>query len=268
MFDSVPLEDPQAQYLSTSSKSDDSGQFILSSLQQQQNQQRQEQQRRQQQYQLYAYSNNAASVDLDFEGDLSEMQYEWAQDEWAQRRRLVQFWRSEKNNRIVCGFQPVAQEAHGGQMNQIPGLCIVSCVYWETRQDYFITSVDLINLLQFVMDISLSMEEKNRIRRNLEGFKPVTVSKGRPDTADFFRLIMNFPNPKPRNIEKDIKVFEWSALPYALKKIVTKYRTTVLQKTVNQEGMMEVTNNNSNNNNTSLSPADTGPSVVQQILDM
>ncbi|KAI8146494.1 hypothetical protein BJV82DRAFT_598752 [Fennellomyces sp. T-0311] len=256
MFDTVPPF--EEQYLSTSSKSDDNS--VVSPLQSNvslQQKQQQEQQRRQQQYQMYAYSaGNAGSVSLDFEGNLLEMQYEWTPEEWSQKRRLVQFWRNEKSNRILCGFQPVAQEAHGGQMNQIPGLCIVSCVFWEARQDYIITSVDLINLLQFVMDISLSMEEKNRIRRNLEGFKPTTVSKGRPDTADFFRVIMNFPNPKPRNIEKDVKVFEWSALPYALKKIVTKYRTTVLQKSVAQEQFID--------NSASGAP----PSVVHQMLEM
>lgn len=73
------------------------------------------------------------------------------------------------------------------------------------------------------MDIRFSVEEKNRVRRNLEGFRPLTVSKCKAESADFFKLIMGFPNPKPRNIEKDVKVFPWKTLPYALKKIVTKY---------------------------------------------
>ncbi|KAJ1669463.1 hypothetical protein EV182_008750, partial [Spiromyces aspiralis] len=34
---------------------------------------------------------------------------------------------------------------------------------------------------------------------------------------------MSFPNPKPRNIEKDVKVFSWKILPFALKKIIGKY---------------------------------------------
>lgn len=69
----------------------------------------------------------------------------------------------------------------------------------------------------------LVQEEKNRIRRNLEGFKPFTVSKSKADSAEFFRLIMAFGSvrsadsvslsplliiaqPKPRSIEKDLKV--------------------------------------------------------------
>jgi hypothetical protein len=34
---------------------------------------------------------------------------------------------------------------------------------------------------------------------------------------------MGFPNPKPRNIEKDVKVFPWKILAHALKKIISKY---------------------------------------------
>jgi hypothetical protein len=34
---------------------------------------------------------------------------------------------------------------------------------------------------------------------------------------------MGFPNPKPRKIEKDVKVFPWRMLTTALKKIIGKY---------------------------------------------
>lgn len=89
--------------------------------------------------------------------------------------------------------------------------------------DCFITSVDCIYLLESLISVRFTVEEKNRIRRNLEGFRPLTVSKCKPESAEFFKLIMSFPNPKPRNIEKDVKVFPWKVLPYALKKIVGKY---------------------------------------------
>lgn len=68
-----------------------------------------------------------------------------------------------------------------------------------------------------------TVEEKNRIRRNLEGYKPLTVSKAKSDSEEFFKLIMGFGAPKPRNIEKDVKVFPWKILGPALKKIISKY---------------------------------------------
>ncbi|OAD06557.1 hypothetical protein MUCCIDRAFT_33940, partial [Mucor lusitanicus CBS 277.49] len=144
----------------------------------------------------------------------------WAADEWEHRRRLVQFWREQNGNEIRCTFDSVAQ---GERISSNSGHIVVSCIYWAERNDCFITSVDCIHLLESLMDIRFSVEEKNRVRRNLEGFRPLTVSKCKAESADFFKLIMSFPNPKPRNIEKDVKVFPWKTLPYALKKIVTKY---------------------------------------------
>ncbi|KAJ2476882.1 hypothetical protein IWW47_006270, partial [Coemansia sp. RSA 2052] len=107
--------------------------------------------------------------------------------------------------------------------DRVPNSIVVSCIYWEEKQDFFVTSVDCIHLLESLIAVRFTVEEKNRIRRNLEGFRPLTVSKCKPDSADFFKLIMSFPNPKPRNIEKDVKVFPWRILPMALKKIIGKY---------------------------------------------
>jgi len=98
-----------------------------------------------------------------------------------------------------------------------------SVVWWEEKKECFVTSVDTIYLLESLVAVRFTVEEKNRIRRNLEGFRPLTVSKAKSDSEDFFKIIMGFPNPKPRNIEKDVKVFPWKILAHALKKIIGKY---------------------------------------------
>lgn len=154
----------------------------------------------------------------------------WAPEEWDNRRRLVQFWREQNGVEIRCTFDTVSQ---GERISTNSGHIVVSCIYWAERNDCFITSVDCIHLLESIMDIRFSVEEKNRVRRNLEGFRPLTVSKCKAESADFFKLIMGFPNPKPRNIEKDVKVFPWKTLPYALKKIVTKYTASSYNGTGN-----------------------------------
>ncbi|ORY06619.1 hypothetical protein K493DRAFT_203081 [Basidiobolus meristosporus CBS 931.73] len=166
-------------------------------------------------YNAYASLLNKASLNL--AGNIDEMVLNWTPEERDTKRRLVQFWRQHKNNVIHCGFQPVAPAERG------PNSIVVSCIYWEEKNDYFITSVDCIYLLESLIAVRFTVEEKNRIRRNLEGFRPLTVSKCKPESAEFFKLIMSFPNPKPRNIEKDVKVFPWKVLPYALKKIIGKY---------------------------------------------
>jgi hypothetical protein len=98
---------------------------------------------------------------------------------------------------------------------------VVSCIFND--DDYFITSVDVIYLLEALAGNRFEVEEKNRIRRNLEGFKPMTISKSKPGTEEFFRVIMELPPPRPRNIEKDVKVFEWGKLKLMLEKVFSKY---------------------------------------------
>ena len=154
---------------------------------------------------------------LKINGNLDSMADDWSDEEFAAKRRLVQFWRSQKDNTITTNFKPVAPEDRPS-----PSICI-SCILWESKGDYYVTSVDTIYLLESLVAVRFTVEEKNRIRRNLEGFQPLTVSKGKADSEDFFKLIMGFPNPKPRNIEKDVKVFRWRTLKHALKKIIGKY---------------------------------------------
>lgn len=166
------------------------------------------------------YPGLISRANLKIMGDLDSMAKNWSTEEWENRRRLVQFWRKQNGNEIRCTFDPVAQsERSNTNSSQI----MISCIYWAERNECYITSVDCIHLLESLMDTRFSVEEKNRVRRNLEGFRPITVSKCKAESADFFKLIMSFPNPKPRNIEKDVKVFPWKTLPYALKKIITKY---------------------------------------------
>lgn len=100
---------------------------------------------------------------------------------------------------------------------------VISCVFWEEKKSCYITSVDIIYLLEALVGIHFTVEEKNRIRRNLEGFRPITIDKSKPDTENFFGQIMNLPNPRPRNIEKNVKVYAWDCLEAALQKIIGKY---------------------------------------------
>jgi hypothetical protein len=154
---------------------------------------------------------------LTINGELESMTEGWTEDERTVKRRLVQFWRSQSGSTISTTFKPVAPE------DRQPNSICISCIWWESRNAYYVTSVDTIYLLESLVAVRFTVEEKNRIRRNLEGFRPLTVSKGKSDSEDFFKLIMGFPNPKPRNIEKDVKVFPWKILSLALKKIISKY---------------------------------------------
>ena len=154
---------------------------------------------------------------LKIHGDLDSMVDHWTPEEDATKRRIVQFWRTQDGSTINTNFEPVAAD------DRPPNSICISCILWEERQEYFVTSVDTIFLLEALVAVRFQVEEKNRIRRNLEGFRPLTVSKAKSDSENFFKVIMGLPAPKPRNIEKDVKVFPWKILAHALKKIIGKY---------------------------------------------
>ncbi|KFA71583.1 hypothetical protein S40288_08332 [Stachybotrys chartarum IBT 40288] len=162
------------------------------------------------------YSSKAV---LRINGKLETMAKEWTQEEWDNRRRLVMFRKSQTGSTLTANFRAVS-------VNERPpnSICI-SCIWWAEKGQCYVTSVDTIHLLEQLVAAPnrFTVEEKNRIRRNLEGFHPVTVSKGKRESEEFFKIIMAFPTPKPRNIEKDVKVFPWSILEQALKKIIGKY---------------------------------------------
>ncbi|KAI8888178.1 hypothetical protein K501DRAFT_210559, partial [Backusella circina FSU 941] len=169
------------------------------------------------------FSHLVNKADLRIEGNLESMMENWNTNEKESQRRLVEFWRKQQDNNVICRFEPLILLGEVNVRQELKNRIVVSCIYWKSKNDYYITSVDCIYLLENLIGVGFTVEEKNRVRRNLEGFKPQTVSKLKPDSADFFKLIMGFPHPKPRNIEKDLKVFPWSILATALKKIISKY---------------------------------------------
>ncbi|KAF4966259.1 hypothetical protein FSARC_6058 [Fusarium sarcochroum] len=180
------------------------------------------------------YSGKAV---LKIAGKLESMAENWTSEEWTNRRRIVLFRKTQKQSTVNATCQSIS-------VNERPpnSICI-SCIWWAEKGECYVTSVDTIYLLEQLVAAPnrFSVEEKNRIRRNLEGFHPQTVSKAKPDSEEFFKIIMGFPNPKPRNIEKDVKVFPWKILESALKKIIGKYSVSP-SSTVAPPSMMSQTN--------------------------
>jgi hypothetical protein len=168
-------------------------------------------------------SNLATKAQLKFEADLNNMALGWSHDEWHAKRRLVYFDRKQDGGIITSSFKPISLQ------EITPNTIVISCIFREDKNECYVTSVDTIYLLEALVAVRFTVEEKNRIRRNLEGYKPLTITKSKQDCEDFFKVIMSFPNPKPRNIEKDVKVFPWKILSNALKKIISKYSASFLK---------------------------------------
>ncbi|RYO76149.1 hypothetical protein DL763_010714 [Monosporascus cannonballus] len=169
--------------------------------------------------QYNSYHGCPQKASLKVVGDLKSMELGWTTEEWENRRRIVMFSKKQIGTVLTISFRPIS-------VNERPaGSICISCIYWAEKDECYVTSVDTISLLEQLLSApqKFSVEEKNRIRRNLEGFRPLTVSKSKAESEEFFRVIMGFPNPKPRNIEKDVKVFPWKILGQALRKIIGKY---------------------------------------------
>jgi hypothetical protein len=85
-----------------------------------------------------------------------------------------------------------------------------------------VTSVDIIKALELLVnppDRRLSIDEKNRVRRNIDTLRPTTLKKG----EERLNWIMQLRSPRPITIAKDVKIFKWSSLEAALMKIIKKY---------------------------------------------
>ncbi|PPQ64989.1 hypothetical protein CVT26_015698 [Gymnopilus dilepis] len=154
---------------------------------------------------------------LDLVTPLNSICVGWSQSELSAGRRLVRFAKVQDGRRLIVSCEPIMQDQYSENDS------VISCIYRQENDSCYVTSVDVIYLLERLTNGEFPVEEKNRIRRNLEGLRPTTVSKHKPGFSDFFQRIMEFPDPKPRNIEKDLKVFEWNLLGQALEKILSKY---------------------------------------------
>ncbi|RYC79480.1 hypothetical protein BFJ63_vAg17636 [Fusarium oxysporum f. sp. narcissi] len=156
---------------------------------------------------------------LKIAGKLESMAENWTSEERANRRRIVLFRKTQKGSTVNATCQPVS-------VNERPtnSICI-SCIWWAERRECYVTSVDTVHLLEQLIGgpYSFSGLEKGRVRANLASFESLIVSNCKPDTVAFFNIIMGFSDPKPRDLEKDIKVFPWRILGDALKSVFGKY---------------------------------------------
>lgn len=157
-------------------------------------------------------------VKLLFEKDHMELTKNWNEEETSAQRRLVKFdfIRLSASDYLV-NFKPIKKSEFTNDA------AIISCIFWEEKELHIVTSVDIILLLEYIIQDSFSIEEKNRIRRNLQSLKPITISRLNKTYQRFFQLLMTMEDPRPRNIEKDLKVFKWSDLFKALSKVISKY---------------------------------------------
>ncbi|KAI9268742.1 hypothetical protein BY458DRAFT_436851 [Sporodiniella umbellata] len=145
---------------------------------------------------------------------------DWTEQEQSVGRRLVQFWKIQQGTQSVTVRCNVYRAKQAGETTID---FVLSCIYWESKGEPYLTSVDCLCLMEFLIGVVFTDQERNRIRRNLQKFRPDTISQHWPWTAPYFRQIMRYTQPKPRNREKAIKVFRWVDLVPILDSILHRF---------------------------------------------
>ncbi|KAG8862445.1 hypothetical protein FRB96_001516 [Tulasnella sp. 330] len=170
----------------------------------------------------------ALAVVLNIHGDVRTMSSGWSAEELACRRRLVQFWKYNEGNVVNVHFCSIKPEEYDDSR------VVVSCIYREDVDKCYITSFDLIRLLEGIIGTVCNIDEKNRIRRNVHHIEHDTISKSKPYHEEFFDLLMSFPVPMPRRNVRDLKAFRWEFLPEALHAIIDKMALDYNPKAVSE----------------------------------
>ena len=118
-----------------------------------------------------------------------------------------------------------------------PNSKVISCIYVppQARKNLgntcIITSYDFIELVKWMINSPAWFDdvgERNRVRRNLEGFKPVTLRReSEPKRWDVHNQVLRYKNPQPWHIMKDFKVFNWEVVELMMSEIIRRYSIVV-----------------------------------------
>jgi hypothetical protein len=104
-----------------------------------------------------AYAERAV---LELVTPLDKLCQGWDDSELQMGRRLVRFRREQRGYKLIVSCEPIDQDRYR------EADAVISCIYREESDAYFVTSVDIIYLLEKIVDSHFEVEEKNRIRRD------------------------------------------------------------------------------------------------------
>lgn len=150
-----------------------------------------------------------------------------SKSEVDQGRSLVRFSCEQRGHKLHLSCSTVSRR----ESEEKPGSMVISCLFPPNKDECYLTSADFIRLISLLVDpraAKLSIEAKNRFRRCLEVFHPITVRKKDKGDSGLFNYLMCMPAPRPIAIMKDIKLFSWDVLEVGLLKILNKYVSTTL----------------------------------------
>jgi hypothetical protein len=155
-------------------------------------------------------------------GDLDLMVNGWKPSEEKAGRRLVRFSRKQFGSLVELCF---ASHLPGKLYHEKTEI-VISCISLPDHEGRWVTSFDIVKLAAYVLQIPLNTEMKNRARRNMASVECKTLLRvvaNEHSKTEAFTAIMQFDDPKPRSIEKSIKIYKWNVLKACLSKILQRF---------------------------------------------
>jgi hypothetical protein len=161
---------------------------------------------------------------LNIRGDLNRMAKSWTDSEKKSRRRIVQFWRQQKDTLVESRFHHIQERA-------IPlnSMCI-SCIWSEDYEEYFVTLVEVLYLVEFFLSMQFTWEEKKTLRGRLSSPDLLTVSWGNRDTRGLYEQIMEYTIIKPVEFHSKFQVLRWTDLPFTFEVLCEPSKPKPLSK--------------------------------------
>lgn len=180
-------------------------------------------------------NQNLLDIDLRIVGDSFEdvLTHPWSHHETLEGRRIIKIEREQSGCTLKAHFLIKHGQMHSSRGKDGNSKHLeVSCIKFDHEDGitakYFITSVDVIEIVEFLIDnttlnSALRWKERGRIRSNLAPLLFKTASELGPMHLPFENQIQKYKSRKTHRILKTSRLLLWVDLGYALWKALRFY---------------------------------------------
>lgn len=160
----------------------------------------------------------------------------WNHYESSDKRRIVRITRVQDGCHVKAVFSILGSAKEHPIPDAQDNFVEVSCLECETDQEFYITSVEVVKIVELLIgcegtNSESRRRERGRIRSNLVPFwsrKPISSKKmgevNSPDSrAQLAQRIMAYQIRKPRGFDKEVRIMKWSKLAPALARAMKSY---------------------------------------------
>jgi hypothetical protein len=158
------------------------------------------------------------SLELRISQDLDTVTKSWTAEELAARRRVLNFSRRQTGHVITLSFTPIRTVKDAKLPNTY-----ISCIWWESKQGHVVSTLDVVELVGWLVGQTLLETHRKSIRRDLEAHHN-EMKNVRASDRMFFSTVLNMAFPKPRRPDRNtFRAIPWRELGPALVETVRTF---------------------------------------------